>query len=29
MGPETLGFDMIKDWNRPREKDEKAVVGVG
>ena len=29
LGPETLGFNMIKDWNRPREKDEKAVVGVG
>ena len=29
LGPETLGFDMIKDWNGPREKDEKEVVGVG
>ena len=28
MGPKTLGGDMIKDWNAPREKGEKEVVWV-
>ena len=28
LGPKTLGGDMIKDWNAPREKGEKEVVWV-